>query len=80
MLFRSQAKSKRWVLNRNAVVLWDCPKTLEESKALYYRYGMGNGEIGCDRYVKWHESSADPILRAAYEGYKEGCRLRESVA
>jgi len=78
--FGMQAKevSRYWILNRNAYVLWDAPKTLEEAKHLAYRYGMGNGETNCTYYEQGYLRSTDPVLIAALEGYRHGCQLRRN--
>lgn len=78
-LFMREAKrlSSRWVINRHATMQWDAPKTFEEAKDLAYKYGMGNGEIGCDDYLDWYLKSNDPIVKAALDGYRKGCELRD---
>ncbi len=73
-MLETRKLSKRWVINRNAMVKWDAPATLEEAKGLAYRYGMGNGEIGDSRYFE--PRSDDPVLVAAAEGYRFGSQLR----
>jgi len=79
-MLRAKGVSSRWVMNRKAVVDWRCPETKEESMALMYRYGMGNGEIGCDKYLDWYMQSKDPLVKEALRGYLAGCEMREMQA
>jgi glycosyltransferase involved in cell wall biosynthesis len=75
---RAKRVSQSWILNKNAVVFWEAPTTKDDSCKLAYRYGMGNGEIGCDTYVEGYVNSQDPVMVAAYEGYKAGCEIRKA--
>lgn len=79
-MLKAKSLSDRWVLNRKAIVRWNAPCSFDEARELAYRYGMGNGEIGCSEYSDWYRSSDDPVLKSALEGYEEGCRLREACA
>jgi glycosyltransferase involved in cell wall biosynthesis len=65
--------SKRWVLNRDSVILWGCPTTFEDVKVMCKNYGFGNGEIGC-KESEWTAiaSKTDPIAEVIHESYLKG--------
>ena len=75
-MMKARAISRRWVLNRKAFVLWDATTTFEETVRLAYHYGVGNGQVGCAYHKAHYLGSRDPVVAAAFEGYKFGCGLR----
>lgn len=67
---RAAEVSRLWIVNRSAVVLWAGPTTKVEAVRLAYRYGHGDGEVGC-QYV-------DDVATAQSQGWLDGSAMRRS--
>jgi glycosyltransferase involved in cell wall biosynthesis len=74
-------RSTHWVYNREAMVEWAGPETVEEADALAYSYGYGDGESGFGDYtidsscLRNPESVTDPLIAGYLKGRNERPRI-----
>lgn len=73
--------SKNWVINRNAYLFWDNPRTLELHDRVLYKYAVGDGISGFGDYLYYShyrrfEGSGEYQKSIYLKGYKDGKKQR----
>ncbi len=83
-----RSRSTKWVFNKKAFVLWDCPSTKKQFEKVQRNYGKGDGKSGIGDVAFYDFRScerknlpiSDPLSRMLYyKGFLEGRKERIQI-